>query len=596
VFTLNNPTAEVITQMQKYFMLNARWVIWRREVGPVNGRTHLQGFVVFHKPVRWSYTLKDQFPWWIAPKAMLSSYQDQVDYISKDGPIDWEFGVRPADPNDRRAQGGKTAAAIQQALFAQFFEMAKSGRMMEIRPDYLIRYYTTWVKIQKENLGMPASLTHVSGVWIWGPSGSGKSSHARDLFRDAYIKPTTKWWDGYVDHQQVIIDDLDPSHAWLAYLLKIWTDRYAFIAEVKGCVLSIRPEVVCITSQFSIDQIWENDPETVQALKRRCQVRYWQGGGSTIRKVPKVQLQRYEDIASISLTIEGMQQEAAQEQAPSDGRHARLREDQQLDLQREREDILHVQKSMGPTRETELTVQEVENQMQTTPPDQRADNRRPQSCSSSSRSVTSPAKSRQRNQQHQHHQHHHHHKHRHHQHLHQSEPRPQQHQHLQHQHHQHSANREVDRPATPQSWDNDPHVDSDTEALLDLEQQVFDERNGGSFQQNVQVNPFLRQQQQQQPDSGQREQGDVDDVQEVESTYSGNPAPMRESDRWAVETLSREMDDEEQSAMANHQQKRPRVTDVDHDQKWNPAYTCQICQNSTSACTCRRASSGSGRT
>ena len=44
---------------------------------------------------------------------------------------------------------------------------------------------------------------------------------AQEMYPDAYLKKAnTKWWDGYVDQEVVIIDDFDKYHVQLGYELK----------------------------------------------------------------------------------------------------------------------------------------------------------------------------------------------------------------------------------------------------------------------------------------------------------------------------------------------------------------------------------------
>jgi len=134
--------------------------------------------------------------------------------------------------NKERAKKGGEATKEK---WEQTKELAINGKIDEIDADVFIKYYTT-------------------------------------LNPDAYMKLPNKWWDGYQQQEYVIIDDFDKNHAVLGYHLKIWADRYAFSAEVKGSTIMIRPRNIIVTSNYHPKDIWGESPNTLGPILRRFRV------------------------------------------------------------------------------------------------------------------------------------------------------------------------------------------------------------------------------------------------------------------------------------------------------------------------------------
>lgn len=120
---------------------------------------------------------------------------------------------------------------------------------------------------------MQETVDHTKGLWIMGQSGCGKSSTARKLYPDAYIKNVNKWFDGYQGEKAIIMDDLDDGHSGMAQLLKIWTDHYGCRFETKGGSVPSNHAVFVVTSQYSIEEIFGEGTKASEALLRRFEVK-----------------------------------------------------------------------------------------------------------------------------------------------------------------------------------------------------------------------------------------------------------------------------------------------------------------------------------
>lgn len=261
-FTINNPLQEDLDGL--YELKAVKYGICGQETGAA-GTVHLQGYVQFTTSKSMSAVSKE------LPRAHLTvargSAQQNYDYCTKDDEIVWECGTFPTDG----AEGGPEGGRAEKKRWAKAIEQAKAGDFDDIDPQIFLSHYGTIKRIHKDYQADVPDAEGVTGQWYYGAAGAGKSRAARKNYPGAYPKMANKWWDGYQGQPDVIIDDVDTGHACLGHHLKIWGDRYAFLAEMKGEARQIRPQNIVVTSQYHPNQIWQ-DEETQAAILRRFKV------------------------------------------------------------------------------------------------------------------------------------------------------------------------------------------------------------------------------------------------------------------------------------------------------------------------------------
>lgn len=256
IFTINNYTASSTPVFDEKVH---DYMILGREVGE-KGTPHIQGYVKF-KIMKRFQTVKKLFPLaHIEP--MYSTPDACIKYCQKEGDFD-EFGVVP--------ETRKSAASKKMKRnWEDAWQAAKEGRIEDIPTSMRFQYYSAIKRIRQDYPDTPNDLEDPCGLWFYGPSGVGKSHTARARYPDHYDKPLNKWWDGYRNQKTILLDDVDHTHAkWIGHHLKRWADRYSFPAEQKGTTIQIRPERIIVTSQYTIDELFQEDAALVTALKRR---------------------------------------------------------------------------------------------------------------------------------------------------------------------------------------------------------------------------------------------------------------------------------------------------------------------------------------
>jgi len=250
-FTLNNPTEE---EYAAIMALECKYLICGREIGE-HGTPHLQGFIVFLTNKRLNAARQ------AIPRAHLEiargTTDQAADYCSKDGNYA-EKGTRPRNALDQ--------ARDQKEKWTDIIRSARAGTTEDEYPREFIQYNAVLGRLYQPSI---QALDSFSGLWFYGKPGAGKSRLARYLYPESYDKLLNKWWDGYVDEETVLIDDIGQSHQLMGHFLKRYADHYPFRAEFKGGSKVIRPKRIIVTSNYKIEEIWRDDKEMIAALNRR---------------------------------------------------------------------------------------------------------------------------------------------------------------------------------------------------------------------------------------------------------------------------------------------------------------------------------------
>ncbi len=256
-FTLNNYTvAEGLRICEDETRFT--YMVIGKEVGN-NGTPHLQGYVYF-KSAKTMTAIKRLFGDRLHLEVAKGNSQQNFEYCSKGGDFQ-EIGVRPATQAEK---GDKEKRRYEDA-----WEAAKTGCIEDIDADIRVRHYNTLKRIKLDTVAeRPLEDTEVAHEWYYGGTGTGKSRKAREEHPDAYLKMCNKWWDSYVDQDVVLIEDFDQKHNVLIHHMKIWADRYPFLAEVKGGTFKIRPKKIIVTSNYHPSEIWTTDSDLGPILRR----------------------------------------------------------------------------------------------------------------------------------------------------------------------------------------------------------------------------------------------------------------------------------------------------------------------------------------
>lgn len=254
---LNNYTTSELEQLRTH---ECRYIALGFHVGLKSGLPHVH-IDIEYKSARARPKFNKRIHW----EKRRGTLKQALDYLNKEDKLE--------ERGDRPRLDARIVTTVE-----EHYEDALKGIVHPEQPVYIRyrNYFDHIANAHKPPFTWNGDLAD-KNLWIHGPTGTGKSTFVLDLARTAgkfcYKKRKNKWWDGYVDQEFVLIEDIDPDDCkYLTSMLKEWSDRFDFLGEVKGGTLRIDPSFrFCITSNHSMEDCIPN-PKDLAALKRRFHV------------------------------------------------------------------------------------------------------------------------------------------------------------------------------------------------------------------------------------------------------------------------------------------------------------------------------------
>lgn len=255
--TLNNYTQEELDKLcQDLKDDDVVYYIMAKEVGE-SGTPHIQGEVRFKNPRQLSgmkkFSSRAHWEKTISP-------DDANKYCKKDGDY-VEYGTPPKQ--GKRTDLDEVRDAIREGANMRDI-ILESENFQQIKMAEKLMPY-----LQPKRNWKPRVR------WFHGPSGTGKTRKAVELFKDKdYYKisgANLKWWQGYYGQEYVIIDELRQRHIDYGKLLSL-LDRYEETVDVKGTSSQFLAREIIITGPVHPEKEYDHfngEDDSIEQLLRR---------------------------------------------------------------------------------------------------------------------------------------------------------------------------------------------------------------------------------------------------------------------------------------------------------------------------------------
>jgi len=272
VFTLNNYTEDEYNFL-KDWAPTTKWFIMGKEVGE-NGTPHLQGACIIGS--QWSFSkLKTLTGFNRAHiEVMRGTPSDSRTYCSKEDSSAFEVGELPTQ--------GKRNDIHNAVIRIRGGENLRQLASDENGGVAVVKFYKGLTTLR--SLLRPPRNSPPVVIWLYGPTGSGKTRCAMECARrintdsnvpgcDIWLSSgDLRWFDGYDGQQCVVLDDFRAKLVKFCFFLRL-LDRYPVRVEFKGGFVEWEPRFIFITCPYSPDECFstrkEHVPEDIAQLSRR---------------------------------------------------------------------------------------------------------------------------------------------------------------------------------------------------------------------------------------------------------------------------------------------------------------------------------------
>lgn len=257
--------------------------VYGKEIAPTTGTPHLQFYIVFENPRHLSALRKhlsgaDVRPQGDSTPLQASYYCRRCDVCKNlnkttgraPGPLScdeckekevFEHGNLPLGKGARSDLNEiREAISTGKSITSVLPHINRQGLMYA---EKIVKYIS------------PKRSWKTTAIWVYGPTGSGKSNFAYEITVNPWeCLDTLKWWDGYDAHEDVIFDDFRPFYCSFPALLRI-LDSKPYRVEVKGGTAQLLAKTIVITCPDSYYDLYKNSRyaqgENLAQLYRRLE-------------------------------------------------------------------------------------------------------------------------------------------------------------------------------------------------------------------------------------------------------------------------------------------------------------------------------------